>query len=153
MQQRTLSTGPLKVIIVLLCLSTFVLSCSDKKKNDEDLNRAFQLHKEAIKVRQSVQNLITLLNSNQDSVFLVENAASIQAIDLSLVEWDEQLIEVPGFEEEHHHDHSGHDHNHNHDHAHDHGHQPELTSKQHLEVQQQLLDNIKMIAGKIKAIN
>ena len=147
MQQRTLSTGPLKVITVLLCLSIFVLSCSDKKKTDEDLKRAFQLHKEAIKVRQTVQNLITQLNSNQDSVFLAENATSINAIDLSLAEWDEQLIEVPGFEEEHHH----HDHA-DHDHDHDHGHQPELTSKQHLEVQQQLLDNIKMIAGKIRAL-
>ena len=153
MKQRKHPIGLPKFFITLLGILLLSLSCSDKKKNDEDLNSAFQLHKEAIKVRQNVQDLITQLNSNQDSVFLEKNGASIKAIDLALAEWDKQLIEVPGFDEEHdhsHHDHSGHDHDHDHDH--DHGHQPELTSKQHLEVQQQLLDNIKKLEEKIKAI-
>ena len=153
MKQRKHPIGLPKFFITLLGILLLSLSCSDKKKNDEDLNSAFQLHKEAIKVRQNVQDLITQLNSNQDSVFLEKNGASIKAIDLALAEWDKQLIEVPGFDEEHdhsHHDHSGHDHDHDHDH--DHGHQPELTSKQHLEVQQQLLVNIKKLEEKIKAI-
>ncbi len=153
MKQRKHPIGLPKLLITLLGLMVLSLSCSDKKKNDEDLNSAFQLHKEAIKVRQSVQDLITQLNSNQDSVFLQKNTASMKAIDLALAEWDGQLIEVPGFDEEHdhgHHDHSGHDHDHDHDHSH--GQEPELTSKQHLEVQQQLLNDIKMLAEKLESI-
>ena len=141
-----------KLSILALGLTVLITSCGEKKI-DENLQKAFELHKEAVKVRQTAQDQIEQLESNTDSLFVATYGNEISALSSSLKEWDEQLIEVPGFDKEHdhaHHDHSGHDHDHDHDHHHHD--QPDLTPEQHLEVQQQLLQEINELAGKISSI-
>ena len=147
----------LKKSVYLLTLFAGIMSllmaCGEKKK-DENLIQAFKLHEEAIQVRQTAKDQITKLEAITDSVFEATNSVQLNSLSNALKEWDEQLIEVPGFEEEHdhsHHDHSGHDHEHDHDHDHNHSEQ-ELTPKQHLEVQQHLLNEIKSISEKLNTI-
>ncbi len=123
-------------------------ACGDKQMN-KDLQQAFELHKEAIKIRQMAQDQMAKLQANKDSLFVETYTKDLQSISSSLEAWDEQLVEVPGFEEEH--DHSDHDHS-DHDHHHHHDEQQELTPKQHLEVQQHLLEEIQAIAEKVNNI-
>lgn len=133
---------------ILISLVSLVTACSDKKEKDEDLVEAFRIHQEAIKIRQSTQEQIEKLTTLTDSAFIATHGNSLDSISESLSQWDEQLVEVPGFEEEHHHhDHAGHDHDH------DHSEGPDLTPQQHLEVQQYLLEDIKIIAEKVDQIS
>ncbi|WP_299537191.1 hypothetical protein [Ulvibacterium sp.] len=137
-----------KLLVLFLGILALSTACGDKKQANEDLQQAFELHKEAVKIRQMMQDQMTQLKANMDSLFVETHSKDLNSISSALEAWDEQLVEVPGFEEEH--DHSGHDHDHDHDHHHDN--HPELTPKQHLEVQQHLLEEIKEIAVKIDDI-
>ncbi|MEL6974352.1 MAG: hypothetical protein AAGL29_03050 [Bacteroidota bacterium] len=147
----------IKKTLYFLTLSAGMISllsaCGEKKK-DENLIQAFKLHEEAVQIRQTTKDQIAKLEAITDSVFVATYSNELNSISSALQEWDEQLIEVPGFEEEHdhsHHDHSGHDHDHDHEHNHSDSGQ-ELTPKQHLEVQQHLLEEIKDLAEKINTI-
>ncbi|MGD1894637.1 MAG: hypothetical protein ACFB15_29095 [Cyclobacteriaceae bacterium] len=130
-----------------------IVACGDSKKTDENLQQAFELHKEAVEIRQMTNKQMNELKANEDSLFVNTYQADLDSISRSLEEWDEQLVEVPGFEHEHDHDHAGHDHDHDHDHDHSHGEQTNLTPEQHLQVQQHLLDEIKAIAEEVNQIN
>ncbi|WP_422080141.1 hypothetical protein [Ulvibacterium sp.] len=150
MIQRTCLVRLRKLRILILGILALSFACGDKKQKGEDLQQAFELHQEAIEIRQMTQDQVAHLKANTDSLFVKMYTKDLQSISRSLEAWDEQLVEVPGFEEEH--DHSGHDHSgHDHDHHHHDAH-PELTPKQHLEVQQHLLEEIKAIAIKIDNI-
>ncbi|BFP40559.1 hypothetical protein FGF1_14040 [Flavobacteriaceae bacterium GF1] len=149
MIQRKRLIRPRKLLIPILGILALSLSCSDKKQTNEDLQQAFELHEKAIKIRQMAQDQMDQLQANKDSLFVEAYAKDLRSLSSSLEAWDGQVVEVPGFEEEH--DHSDHDHS-DHDHHH-HGEQQELTPKQHLEVQQHLLDEIQAIAEKINTIN
>ena len=133
-----------KPLVVMLGLIVFLAACGGKEKTNEDLKEAFKLHQEAVKIRQMTEEQLEKLIANSDSLFTATYKSDLDSIGQSLKAWDEQLVEVPGFEEEH--DHSGHDHHH-----HDEG--PELNPQQHLEVQQYLLKEIKAIADNINQIN
>ena len=113
-----------------------------KKKPNEDLQQAFKLHQEAINIRNQTADQLTKLTANGDSLFVKAYKKDLDSISRSLKAWDEQLVEVPGFEEAH--DHSGHDHHHDE--------QTELTPEQHLEVQQYLLQEIRAIEKRINQI-
>lgn len=141
-----------KGLVPILGILFALISCGDTKQKSEDLEQAFKIHNEAVKLRRTVDAKMAQLKSNTDSLFMATNTKNLDAIGQSLETWDDQLVEVPGFEHEHEHehDHSGHDHDHEHDHDHDH--EQELTPKQHLEVQQQLLEDLKAIAEKIERI-
>ena len=141
-----------KVFILSIGMLLVLLSCGEAKKSPE-LEEAFKIHNEALAIRSEMSKKLSELQANKDSIFVQTHAATLSAIGTSLEEWDEQVVE-------HEHDHSGHDHSeqdlsdHNHsehDHNHDH-HEQELTPKQHLEVQQQLLEDITAIAEKIEGI-
>ncbi len=138
-----------KLLVLTLGLIVLLSACGDKKQHDEDLQQAFELHKEAIKVRQMAQDQMAQLNANNDSLFVATYTKDLQSISGLLETWDGQLVEVPGFEEEH--DHSDHDHS-DHDHHHHHDGQQELTPKQHLEIQRHLLEEIQVIAERISNI-
>ncbi|MEM8846922.1 MAG: hypothetical protein AAGD17_07450 [Bacteroidota bacterium] len=151
MIQRHCFTKPLQFFVLLFSIIALTSACSDKEK-DKDLVQAFKSHEEAIEVRRTVADQIGKLKANTDSLFVITYSKELKSISSALEEWDEQLVEVPGFEEEHdhsHHDHSGHDHDHHHDHNHS---KQELTPKQHLEIQQHLLQKIKGLAQKISNI-
>ena len=93
-------------------------------------------------IRNQTADQLAKLTANEDSLFVKAYKKDLDSISRSLKAWDEQLVEVPGFEEEH--DHSGHDHHHDE--------QPELTPEQHLEVQQYLLQEIRAIEKSINQI-
>jgi ABC-type nickel/cobalt efflux system permease component RcnA len=129
--------------ILIFGSMVLMISCGVKEKPNEELQQAFRLHQEAVKIRNQVEENLKILNANEDSLFINVYRSKLDSIRLSLITWDEQLVEVPGFEEEH--DHSGHDHHHHDD-------PPELSSEQHLEVQQFLLDEIRRIEKDINQI-
>ena len=118
-------------------------ACSHDKKPDENLQQAFKMHQDAVKIRNQVANHLDKLNANEDPLFVTAYKENLDSISRALETWDGQLVEVPGFEESH--DHSGHDHHHDK--------QPELTSEQHLQVQQHLLQEIRKIEKRINQIN
>jgi len=139
-----------KLFIPILVIAILLSACGDKKETSEDLRQAFELHLEAIKTRQLTKEKLARLKAHTDTVFVKTYGQHLDSLDQLLEAWDENLIEVPGFEEEHDHDH--HDHDHDHDHHHHHNAQQDLTPKQHLEVQRHLLEEIKGISKKIDAI-
>lgn len=114
------------LVLVLICLGT---SCNSGEEVDPLLKDAFAIHQEAVRIEQTVQRQ---LDSFQISA---EKELNLRA---RLEQWDEQLVEVPGFEHEHHH---GHDH----DHDHDHGSSPKVTPEHMLAIQQESLDSIRTI--------
>jgi len=149
--------------LITLGMMTLVVACGDSKKTNEDLQQAFELHQEAVKIRQITDKQMDELKANEDSLLVSTYQADLDYISRSLEEWDEQLVEVPGFEHEHDHsdhDHAGHIHaGHihtgqelNHEHDHSHGEQTNLTPEQHLQVQRHLLNEIKAIAEEVNQI-
>ncbi|MEM6843461.1 MAG: hypothetical protein AAF944_26750 [Bacteroidota bacterium] len=141
-----------KPFVLTLGMVALVVACGDSKKTDENLQQAFELHQEAVEIRQMTDKQMDELKANKDSLFVSTYQADLDSISYSLEEWDEQLVEVPGFEHEHDHDHAEHDHDHDHDHDHSHGGETNLTPEQHLQVQQHLLDEIKAIAEEVNQI-
>lgn len=129
---------------IIIGIITLLIGCNNNKKSHSDLQKAFEFHQEAIKIRQITDKDMSLLNGNKDSSFIKTYKRDLDSISILLNSWDEVLIEVPGFDEDH--DHSGHDHDHDHDKL------PELTAEQHLEVQQHLLKEIRRIAEKVNNI-
>ena len=123
------------------------MACGGKKEPNEDLQQAFKLHQEAVNIHNQAGEQLAKLMANGDSLFIQANQKDLDSISRSLKAWNEQLVEVPGFEEAH--DHSGHDHS---GHDHHHAKQPELTPQQHLQVQQHLLQEIRAIEKRIDQI-
>ena len=131
-----------KQLFITLGLIALLVACGDKKHQNEDLEQAFKLHQEAIIIRNQMADQLAKLTANVDSLFVKAYKNDLDSISRSLKAWDEQLVEVPGFEEAH--DHSGHDHHHDE--------QPELTPEQHLQVQEHLLQEIRAIEKSINKI-
>lgn len=134
-------------VFFTLGLIALAVACGGKKEPNEDLQQAFKLHQEAVNIHNQADQQLAELMTNGDSLFIEANQKDLDSISRSLKAWNEQLVEVPGFEEAH--DHSGHDHS-GHDHHHDK--QPELTPQQHLQVQQHLLQEIRAIEKRINQI-
>lgn len=128
-----------KTAVLLLGLSALMMSCGNKNHHSKELKQAHDLHQQAVEIRGQVSEAVNLLKSNADSVAL----ESICSLEQLLLAWDEQLVEVPGFEEEHEHGPNC---------NHDHGYEQELTPEQHLEIQQHLLQEITSIAEGIDKI-
>ena len=140
MQKRDFSRR-CKQLFLTLGLIALLVSCGDKKKSNADLQQAFKLHQEAMNIRNQAVDQLAKLIANGDSLFVKAYKKDLDSISRSLKAWDEQLVEVPGFEEAH--DHSGHDHP---------DEQLELTPEQHLQVQQHLLQEIRAIEKSINQI-
>ncbi len=122
-----INSFPLRRLICSMCFSILILfvSCSDHSKPDPLLEEAFQIHKQALQVEKEVRELLKKLP---------EDHAAKTKMESRLTAWDENLIEVPGFDDDHSHDH--------HDHNHSHGPDVELTPENMLAVQKVLLDSM-----------
>ena len=131
-------------LIFTFGLIVLSVACGNQKKTNEDLQQAFKLHQEAMNVRDQTVDQLAKLTANEDSLFVKTYKKDLDSISRALEAWDEQLVEVPGFEDDH--DHSGHDHDHDHDE------QPDMTPEQHLEVQQYMLQQIRAIEKSINQI-
>ncbi len=112
------------LVVVLICLGT---SCNSGEEVDPILKDAFAIHQEALRIEQTVQRQLDSFQISADTEILLR---------ARLEQWDEQLVEVPGFEHEHHHAH---------DHDHDHGSSPKVTPEHMLAIQQESLDSIRTI--------
>lgn len=131
--------------VAIAVLLTLAYACQEQTKQepDEDLKKAFDVHNESVEIRKKVDVQINELRGNQDPTFIATNQGQLDSIYQLVEGWDEQMIEVPGFE--HAHDHSDHDHDHHHHHHHDHMEDLDLTPAEHLEIQQHLNKEITSI--------
>jgi len=123
---------PLTLVCLLL---VFICGCSESSKKDPTIEKAFQIHKQSLATAKEARELLEKIPAEDDSV------SSIQS---RMENWNENLIEVPGFEHEH--DHEDVDHHH-------HVSRPtmDLSPEEMLAVQQQLLDTILAIKNELMA--
>ncbi len=121
---KKLLIGPLLGVILFSSVG-----CSDSSKADPLLEEAFRLHQQSLETADQSRELLQAFP---------ENDPYRQKMAARLREWEERVIEVPGFEHDH-------DHDHDHDHHHHHGAQIELTPEDMLIVQQELLDSVQAI--------
>ncbi len=122
----------------LLLFVFFLASCADKPtKEDQLLEEAFTIHKEAVTIESAVREQM------KNGSILDSSLASIKS---RLDQWSSNLIEVPGYEHDHDHDHEGHDHHH-----HDHSAPVDVTAEHMVGIQQEFLDTIQAIKRDLEA--
>jgi len=116
----------------LSCLLIVLLQgCTGSSKPDPLLEEAFRIHQQSLQTAEDARELLKKLPADDDKVLKIESR---------LKSWDENLIEVPGFE---------HDHNHEH-HHHAHSLQVELSPENMLAVQKVLLDSVSVIRKELE---
>ncbi|MCB0640857.1 MAG: hypothetical protein KDC44_04420 [Phaeodactylibacter sp.] len=137
---------------ILILLSGIFLSCGHSgSPKTEQLYKAAALHQQAIDIDEAVQKeldqLISLKNqinvqarslSPEEMAFV----ASVEQLQQRHAYWEENHVEVPGFEHE---GHEGHDHHH-------HGPGLELTPADQLIVQQEFVDSILAILNAVQKV-
>lgn len=121
----------------IFTLSIFLISCFGGHKHDPILTEAFEIHNQSLAISKEARNALDKI-TDSDSIKL--------QLESRLAQWNENIIEVPGFE--HHHDHS-HDHGHHH-----HNHSTlELLPTDMLRVQKEFLDSIRIIHTEIQNLS
>ena len=111
----------------LISIVIFSCACSNSNSDEENalLQEANKIHLEAMAVEKEVNKQLKALD---------QDTFNLDPIKERLKNWDENLIEVPGFE-----------HDHDHDHDHDHGKALEVLPEDMLIIQQEFLDSIRAI--------
>jgi ABC-type nickel/cobalt efflux system permease component RcnA len=116
--------------IVLL----FAYACTTTSEDDKLMEEAFNIHEQAMQIAKETKDLLASTDQNQ---------TGLSSIRERLERWEDDLVEVPGFEHEHEH---SHDHDHGHGHDHDHSHSTlDLLPADMLAVQKEFLDSIRVI--------
>ena len=103
---------------------------------DPQLEQAFQFHQQAIDVNKAIQEQLQSADQYDPKT---------NALRQRLAVWEENLVEVPGFEHEH--DHGGAHHHHHH-----HNSGPEVTPEHMLNIQKEFLDSIRAIQEDLQLI-
>jgi hypothetical protein len=132
------------VLAFAILIAAFACDEPQKPEADEKLKQAFEVHMESVEIRSQVAEYITKLRQNQDSLFMEKYQTQLDSLYTLVEAWDDQFMEVPGFEHSHDHSHGeghAHDHHHHH-HGHDHVEELDLTSDEHLEIQLHMKDEI-----------
>lgn len=133
--------------IVLISLFT-IMACNEAK--DPKLAEAAQLHNEATQmqagIEQQIEGIDSLKNILTEKRKTLTDAAALARIDsttaaltsvaVSMEEWENNLIEVPGMAHEHH---EGEHHHHEHKKA------PDMSADQMLQVQKEIKKGIEKI--------
>jgi hypothetical protein len=110
--------------VFFLLLIFFLASCSESNTQSQTLVEAHQIHLECLDLEEKLKTSILHLDSvalNKNDVVIKTKVDSLKGL---LDEWHNNLIEVPGFEHEHH----------NHEH-HEHKPIPKMTDASMLEYQ------------------
>lgn len=134
-------------------------SCGGQHNHGDNqlLQQAADIHTEAIKIekelRPKLQSLVQQKNTiNIQGRALTEEETAfvnkVESIEASLKYWEENHVEVPGFEHGHDHDH---DHE-GHDHSHDHGSKLEVAPQDMLLIQKEFRDSIVAIQKRVLAL-
>lgn len=119
-------------------ISIHMWACgSEGEKQKEMLQQAYGLHLKSIQIRHTLNEWLTKSKEHAltDSLYNQDLDSITQLLEI----WDTQVVEVPGFEKEHHHEH-------------DHHVQPQLTPQQHIQIQQHLLNEIREIAKRVNRL-
>ena len=143
--------------ISFLLLMIILASCSTGQQQaevqDPLLIEAFKYHNEAMEVEKSLQSIIGELKAKKATIQSAgkelgeEDMKFIDTtnrIEKSYGRWQENRVEVPGFEHEHDHSAEGHHHNH--------GNDVQLTPQQMMEVQKESMKNIGDMLKKAEGI-
>ncbi|KEO74617.1 hypothetical protein [Anditalea andensis] len=118
---------------MLFTLLVSLLSCSNEV--DRNLEKAYYYHMEANKLRRELDVLM-----EKESVYAPSDGLYTDILSL-LGEWDDNFVEVPGYEHEHSASDKGH-------HRHHHQPIPNITPLEHLYLQKSLYEDIKLIYEK-----
>ena len=124
---------------LFICLVLLFVGCSNSKQPDPLLEEANEYHLKAMAVYKEVVEKIE--KETIDSTALAQLQDRLKT-------WDNNLIEVPGFEHthDHGHDHDHDDHDHDHEgHDHDHGAPVKVTPEHMRNIQKEFLDSIQVI--------
>lgn len=132
----------------------FFISCGTNSEEHKILHEAFDVHLEALEIKKEMEPDLQQLRHFNNSIQVQGKALSneemnftksISSLESRLRNWEENHVEVPGFEHEGH-DHSGHDHS-----GHDHSHTPKLQipASDILIIQKEFKDSILAIKGTV----
>ncbi len=132
-----------------------LLSCGGTSAEDKILHQAADLHNEAMQIKKEINPTLEELRQLKNGIQVqgreltsaeINFTKKVERLESSLQYWEENHIEVPGFEH-HDHDHSGHDHSHDHSHGST-GYQ--LPASDLLIIQQEFRDSINSIKHRLK---
>ena len=114
-----------------------MMACSSQNQTNHGDNKVLQeaaeVHTEALKIEKEIQSKLEALQQRKNTINIQGRALTeaeiafvnqVEALEASLRYWEENHVEVPGFE--HNHDEEGHSHDHDHGHNHDHNHEAKL---------------------------
>lgn len=136
--------------------SLFIYACGGSSEEHKILHEAADIHVEALQIKKEMEPDLQSLESTVNSIQVQGRELSSEEIKFikeyevlqsRLKYWNDNHIEVPGFEHEGH-DHSGHDHNHDHSHA------PkfQFPASDLLIIQKEFRDSINAIKGKMEVL-
>jgi hypothetical protein len=123
---------------LLIILNMVLLMACSHKKNDTVLAEAASVHEEAMQIFHDLEDLLKTLEQN-DAI----PAEALETIKSDLHEWEEGLVEVPGYE--HNHDYADHRHHHHHK-------TPELSSEEMLQLQKEFRNSITTLLEQVKTL-
>ena len=142
--------------VFLIFLIASIQACGGESKENKILHKAADLHMEAVQIKKEIEPKLEELKQLGNSIQIQGRALTQEEIDFSkavnaiegrLKYWNENHVEVPGFE------HAGEDHeSHNHEHNHDHGTQLNLPAPDILILQKELRDSIIRIQRSIEGL-
>ena len=156
MKRLILNTYIMKIIkqIPVFIILAIVLSCGGETEEHKTLHHASEIHLEAMKIKKEMEPDLDQLRQLSNSIQIQGRALTPEEINFTkavstlerrLEFWEENHVEVPGFEHEGH-DHSGHNHDHNH--------APEFQfpASDLLIIQKEFRDSIIAIKGKLGSL-
>jgi hypothetical protein len=112
----------------LICLAFLCVGCIQNSSDKKILTEAAAYHSQAVALAKKVKYRLDSLNS-----ISLDDKSKLIAIENDFKEWTNELVGVPGFEDEE---------NHDHEHGHE---QIQATSGQLLEIQKELYHRIEKI--------
>ncbi|MCU0324068.1 MAG: hypothetical protein MUF45_02285 [Spirosomaceae bacterium] len=107
-------------------ITTLLMACGGKQTDNPILAEANKIHIESIAIQEAIEPKIEQLDSLKSTLNDSTKIAKLEDIKKMFIEWEEGLLEVPGFEHQHH-NHEGH--------SHKHKPAPEMTDESMLEYQ------------------
>ena len=146
----------LLLFISLVSIVGFI-ACSGESEEHKILHEAADLHVEALKIKKELTGDLEQLRQLKNGIQVqgralteeeVKFTKAVNLLENRLAYWEENHVEVPGFEHGEH-DHSGHDHS-----GHDHNHGPkfQLPPDDMLIIQKEFKDSIVVIKRSLESL-
>jgi ABC-type Zn2+ transport system substrate-binding protein/surface adhesin len=143
-------------------LVSLMIACQSSETTDAALEEAGRIHMEAVELDKNVHPKVdaAIERKNQLAVQGRELTEAerqfiqqVESIENSYAYWEENHVEVPGFEhDDHDHDHDHHDHA-GHDHDHSHAAPLDVTPADMLIIQQEFRDTLLSIQARLEQLD